>query len=936
MRNFKGIFALSAMVLLSVGTFAQGIDLNTPVPADKKYRVGTLENGMRYYIRQNVTEKERADFYIAQNVGAILEEDSQNGLAHFLEHMAFNGTKNFPDKKIIQYFETIGVKFGQNINAFTSLDETVYNLANVPTNRASIVDSALLVLHDWSGFISLKGEEIDAERGVIREEWRTGRSADRRMNKELLPVMYKNSQYAKRDVIGDINVINTFDHQVIKDYYHKWYRPDLQAIVIVGDIDVDKVENTIKAMFADIPKRDNSAPRTFYDVPDNDAPIIGIATDAEARNSMVRISYKRNTTPKDQKNIGYYRNTIINNLVSSMMRARLSELTQKPNPPFVYSYSNIGGMVRTKDAYMTIAIVNNEKILDGMNAMIRESERMKRFGFTASELGRAKADYLRNLENSLKEKDKEKNEKYVWACINNFLEGEPMSSEEFDYMFSSNILPSISIEELNAFAKTLVTDNNMVVAVTGPKKDDVKMPSEQDILASIAAVKAEAIEAYVDQVSNKPLVEKVPVAGSVKKTTEDKVFGTTELTLSNGVKVVFKKTDFKEDEIIMDAFSKGGLSLVSAADLPSGTMACDLVSAAGVGEFGSVELEKMLAGKVVQVRPSIGNTYEGFSGSASPKDFETMLQLVYLYATQPKIDEAAYTSFMDRMKAYFANVGADPRSAFRDSISATVYGHNPRMMPMNVEFLNKVDYAKAMKIYKDRFADASDMVFIFTGNVNIEESKKLIETYLGGLPSIKRVEAAKDNGVYPVKGKVTNYFTKKLNTPKTSAYITYTGKADYTLENIVAMDAIESILSNRYLETIREKEGGSYGVGVRGSVSDFPKPSFSILMSFDTDPAKKDKLIAIIHEEVKTLMTTGPAEETLAKAKEHFVKTYETNVRENGYWSNAIREKYENNLDQHTAYLTVVNGLTVAKIKEVANKMFGQKNFVEVVMSPAE
>lgn len=936
MKLSKGMISLSAAMLLSIGVIAQGIDFNTPVPTDKNYRVGILENGMHYYIRKNVTEKERADFYIAQNVGAILEEDPQNGLAHFLEHMAFNGTQNFPDKKIIEYFESIGVKFGRNINAFTSLDETVYNLGDVPTNRASIVDSALLVLHDWSGFITLKGEEIDAERGVIREEWRTGRGADRRMYKELLPTIYKGSQYGKRDVIGDIDVINNFDHQVIKDFYHKWYRPDLQAIVIVGDIDVDKIEAKIKTLFADIPKRVNPAPRPFYEVSDNVAPIVGFAVDAEARNTRVNISYMRPATPIAEKNVGYYRNGLIKKLVSTMMGARLNELTQKPNPPFVYAGSNIGSLVRTKDQYMSIAIAKNGQSLDGLGALVRENERMKKFGFTASELGRAKSDFLSRLESQFKEKDKEKNQKYVWECVNQFLEGEPMPGIEFDYMFASGMLPTITIDELNAFAKTLVTDNNMVISITGPKKDDVKMPTEQEVLASIAAVKAEPIEAYVDQVSNKPLVEKVPTPGAIVKTVEDKIFGTTEFTLSNGVKVVVKKTDFKADEIVMEAFSKGGLSLVSTADLPSATLACDLVNAAGVGEFGSVELEKMLAGKVVQVRPTIGNTSEGFSGSAAPKDFETMLQLVYLYATQPKIDEASYASFMDRMKAYFANVSADPRSAFRDSISATTYGHNPRVMPMNVDFLNKVDYAKAMKIYKDRFADASDFVFVFTGNINMDESKKLIETYLGGLPSIQRKEVAKDNGVYPVKGKVTNYFTKTLNTPKTSAYITYTGKADYTLENILAMDAIESILSNRYLETIREKEGGSYGVGVRGSVSDFPKPSFSILMSFDTDPAKKDKLIGIIHEEVKSLMTNGPTEVTLAKAKEHFIKSFETSVRENEYWTNVIRTKYENNLDEYTNYLKVVNGLSVAKVKEVANKMFGQKNFVEVVMSPAE
>jgi Predicted Zn-dependent peptidases len=936
MKMLKGALSLIMLTFLCVGGYSQGLGLNSPVPVDPNFRMGVLDNGLHYYIRHNATVKERADFYIAQNVGAILEEDPQNGLAHFLEHMAFNGTKNYPDKKLIESLEKIGVKFGENINAFTSLDETVYNLSDVPVARQSAVDSAVLILHDWSGFISLKDDELDNERGVIREEWRTGRGADRRMSKELLPTIFAGSKYAIRDVIGDINVINGFDHKVIREFYHKWYRPDLQSIVIVGDVDVDKVEQYVKTVFQDIPKRENPAPRPFYDVPDNTEPIIGIASDPEARNSMVRVYYKRPAVEKDMKNMQYFRTNVIKDLVSSMLRSRLNELVQKPNPPFVVAFGNVGSIVRTKDAFVLTAIAKNGQTLDGLGALIREDERMKRFGFTGTELDRAKSDYLSNKENLLKEKDKQKNETFVWACVENFLTGEPMPSIEFDYQFSAAVLPTISLDELNTYAKSLVTDTNMVVTITGPEKEGVVIPVKEDVLKTINAVKAENIQAYVDQVSSKPLIEKIPVAGKVKSAKEDATFGTTEWTLSNGAKVVFKKTDFKDDQIVLEAFGAGGTSLVSKEDIPSITMAADLVSNGGVGEFSSVELGKMLAGKVVDVRPQIDGTSEGVSGTAAPKDFETMLQLVYLYFTQPKADEATSNSYMERLKAYFANVSADPRSAFRDSISVMMANHNQRVMPMNVDFLNKVNYSKAIQLYKERFADASAFTFVFAGNIKPDDSKALIETYIGGLPSLNKKVVAKDNGVRPPVGKAENNFTKQLKTPKTSIYIAYTGKADYTLENIVAMDAIESILTNRYTETIREKEGGSYGVGVRGSIKEFPVPSFNIYMVFDTDPKIADKMMGIIFAEVDSLMKNGPAEETLAKAKEHFITAFQQNVRENNFWTSTIREKYENGLDSYTDYLKVVNSLTPAKIKAIANKFFGQNNVAKVVMSPAE
>ena len=936
MTNKKGfLFMLTMLVLTGIQAFSQA-GWNTPVPVDPNVRYGKLENGLTYYIRKNTEPKQRAEFYIAQNVGAILEEDSQNGLAHFLEHMAFNGTKNFPGKGIINYFETVGVKFGFNINAFTSVDETVYNLSDVPTTREGIIDSALLVLHDWSHFISLLPEEIESERGVIREEWRTGRNAERRMYKQLMPVMYKGSKYAERDVIGDINVINNFKHQELVDYYNKWYRPDLQSIVIVGDVDVDQVEAKIKSLFADIPAPVNPATRSFYELPDNDEPLVGVATDPEARNAIVYLYFKAPVTPKEAKTIGYLRTDMVRELISSMVSSRLNELVQKPNPPFVFGASGYFNLVRTKDAMAFYAALRPDNMIDGVKGLIRESERVKRFGFNASELDRAKSDYLRSLENQLKEKDKQKNEKYVWECVDHFLKGEPMPGIEFEYMFASQLMPTITIDEINAVAKQLITDKNVIISLMAPQKEGINVPSQEQILAALQEVKAENVEAYVDKVVTKPLVEKVAKPGKVKKENVKNVYGTTEWILSNGVKVVVKQTDFKEDQVVVDAFSAGGVSLASIDELPSASMATQIITNAGVGEFTSTDLEKMLAGKMVNVRPVIAESYEGFSGEASPKDFETLLQLIYLYMTAPRIDEENFNTYMGRMKAFMANASSDPRMAFRDSITVALANHNPRVMPMNLDYLNKVDFNKSINFYKNRFADASDFTFIFTGNVSPVEIKPLVEKYLGALPTVKRKDVAKDNGVRPPKGKVQNYFTKPMQTTKSSVFVGFTGEVEYNVMNDILADYLTSILRTRYLEEIREKEGGTYGVGVRVSLRKFPVNSFVVQIQFDTDPKLRDKLIGIVYSEIEKIKTNGPLADDLNKSKEFMLKEYEQNQRENSYWTNVIRAKYEDGLDFDSKYVEMVKAVDVNAIKEFANKIFGQGNVVEVVMTSEE
>ncbi len=932
MINKKGLF-LGLMLLAFAGIQVMGQGWNSPVPVDQNVRYGKLDNGLTYYIRKNTEPKQRAEFYIAQNVGAILEEDSQNGLAHFLEHMAFNGTKNFPGKGIINYFETVGVKFGFNINAFTSVDETVYNLSDVPTIREGIIDSALLVLHDWSSFISLLPEEIEAERGVIREEWRTGRNAERRMYKKLMPVIYKGSKYAVRDVIGDINVINNFKHQELVDYYHKWYRPDLQSIIIVGDVDVNLVESKIKALFADIAAPVNPAIRQFYELPDNEEPLIGVASDPEARNAIMYLYFKHPVTPNEAKTIGYMRTELVRELISQMVSSRLNELVQKPNPPFVFAASGYINLVRNKDAMAFYAALRPDAMSDGIKGLVREAERIKRFGFNASELDRAKSDYLRSKENELKEKDKQKNEKYVWECINHFLKADPMPGIEFSYMFAAQVIPSITIDEINTVAKQLITENNVIITLMAPQKEGLTLPTQEEILAAYNQVKSENIEVYVDKVITKPLVERVEKPGKVKKEKVNNVFGTTEWILSNGVKVIIKPTDFKEDEVLVEAFSAGGTSLASIDFVPSASMASQIVANAGVGEFSSTDLEKMLAGKIINVRPVIGEDFEGFSGSASPKDFETLLQLIYLYMTSPRADEENFNTYMGRMKAFMANAAADPRMAFRDSVTVALANHNPRVMPMNIEYLNKVDFNKCYQFYRERFADASDFTFVFTGNVSTIEIKPLIEKYLGALPVVKRKDAARDNGIRPPKGKVQNYFTKPMQTDKSSVFIGFTGEIEYTVMNDILADYLTSILRTRYLEEIREKEGGTYGVGVRVALSKFPLQSFIVQIQFDTDPKLRDKLIGIIYSEIEKIKTEGPLADDLNKTKEFMLKEYEQNQRENSYWVNVIRAKYEDGVDFDTNYNELVKNVDVQAVKDFANKIFTQGNVVEVVMT---
>ena len=930
MKKIK-IFILFSFVLC-FSILAQNLQ---PVPMDSTIRYGRLNNGLTYYIRHNEQPKERAEFYIAQNVGAILEEDSQNGLAHFLEHMAFNGTKNFPGKNLINYFETIGVRFGYNINAYTSLDETVYNLSEVPTNRGGIIDSALLVLHDWSGFILLNGDEIDKERGVIREEWRQGQNASRRLWAASNKIIMAGSQYSKRDIIGDTAVINHFSYQTLRDYYKKWYRPDLQAILIVGDIDVAQIENKIKALFADIPAPVNPAKRTFYQVPDNEEPIVGVFTDPEMQTTQVSLYFKQDPLPDEVKlSVQGYALSIVRSLISSMTGQRLDEIKQEPETPFTSAETAITDLVRTKDIFAFICSPVTGKEKAARERLLKEAESIKRFGFTSSELERAKTEMLSNYEKTYNERNQQKNNRLVREYARNFLTAEPIPGIEWEYKFLKDNLSMISLDMVNQIAKSHIGNKNIIYMVAGPEKEGLVYPTNDELKQELVAAGKADLKAYEDNVSNEPLITEKLKPGKVKKVFENKALGAIEWKLSNGIKIIYKATKFKEDEVRMFAWSEGGMSLLPQSDLPSAMYATSVINQSGLGSFNLSELNKKLTGKIASVSPNISSYDESLKGSSSVKDLETMLQLTNLYFTAPREDENAYQYVMKSIKTYLENAALDPRNAYKDSISTIIYGHNPRILLNSTENLDKVNYPTIQRIYKERFANPADFTFEFVGNIDEKTFRPLIELYLGSLKTSKDRETWKDNDIRLQKGQIHKEIEKQLKVSKTTNYIRYNADLPFNLNNRVIMNAIDNLLDLRYTATIREEEGGSYGVGVSGYISNKPVETGGLLMTFDTDPKIYKHMLEIIHAEVKSLAENGPKAEDLSKVKLNMIKQYKEDLAENSWWMQTLSSYYRDGLNYCTDYEKAVDGLSAQNISAIARILLEQNNVMEILLMP--
>ena len=854
--------------------------------------------------------------------------------------MAFNGTKNFPgDDKglgVIPWCETVGIKFGTNLNAYTSIDETVYNISNAPIDRTGVLDSCLLILHDWSNYILLKDDEIDKERGVIREEWRSRNSGMLRVYTDLLPTIYQGDKYADCMPIGSIDVINNFPYKDIRDYYHKWYRPDLQGIVIVGDIDVDTVEAKLKAVFADVQKPVNPAERTYYPVTDNKEPIVAIGTDKEVDDPSIEIYFKQDATPDSEKNnVGYLASQYMTSMISSMLNARLSELVQSANPPFTRasSYYSDFFVAKTKEAFALSASSKADGIETALKTLLQETERARRFGFTESEYARARANYLQSLESAYNEREKTKHGSYVREYVQNFLNGEPIPGIEAEYAMMNQLAPNIPLQAMNMVMQQLVPDSNQVVIIAGPAKEGLKYPTKEEVINLLKGMKDLDLQAYVDKVSDEPLMKEAPKGGKIISEKEGDIYGSTKLVLSNGVTVYVKKTDFKADEIRMKGTSLGGKSIFPDKDALNFAVMDNVIAVGGLGNFSQVDLTKVLAGKKVSVNAGLGATTENVFGTCSPKDFETMMQLTYLTFTAPRKDAEAFESFKNRMKAQLESAQANPLSSINDSLQKAMYNNHPRVVMMKPEMVDQIDYDRILEMYNDRFKDASDFTFYFVGNIDLETAKPLSAEYLGALPAINRKETFKDTKMSIRKGVYKNEYAKEQQTPTATIVFLYSGKAPYTLKNDILLSFATQVLDMVYTEEVREKEGGTYGVNCFGDLQKYPKEQLLLQIVFQTDPAKKDKLAGIVVDELKKLAAEGPSDVHLQKVKEYMLKKYADNQKENGYWMNNLNDYFYYGMDMTEGYTDIVNSITAKDIQKFVSDLLKQGNEIEVTMT---
>lgn len=926
----KIVWVFCLFLMVSIGN-AQN---KTTIPLDSRVKAGVLSNGMHYYIMHNEEPKERASLYFVQNVGAILENDAQNGLAHFLEHMAFNGLEHYPGKTMLKYLEANGVKFGRDINAYTARDQTVYNLSNIPANNKNLLDSALLVLHDWSGSLLLEPDEIDAERGVIREEWRTRRNSNFRLNMQSSPYLYNHSKYAERDVIGDLDVINNFKHQELRDYYHKWYRPDQQAVVVVGDIDVDRVEKVVKEMFSAIPAKENPAERVYYSVGESKEMDFVVAKDKEAQAVILNWIFR---LPADTlKDEAYMRRSLTESLFFDMLNSRLSELTREPECDALQMGLNTFSLTRTCNAAYMAVVPKDKKTNEAFELLLTELERAKRFGFEKSEMQRAKTDLLRQYEAYQKDYEKVDNETWSTQLADHFLSAQPFPSLNWEMNFANNNIPDITLDEINQIFTYFDNVNNSVIVVKGPENDEIVYPTKEALLKIIEKVKQENLEPYEDNASDEPLVSEALSEKAIASKAKIEGFDATMYTLENGAKVILYPTELSKDEILFSAHSYGGLSLVDRTDLESAEMATSIASMSGLGNFTSVQLSKKLTGKVVSLNGSLDTYSEGFGGSASPQDFETMLQLLYLKFMHPRFDTATFQTIQGMLQNRLLYNKADNSKAFNDTISLLSSNYSDRTLLFDSTFVANIDLNKAERVYKDRFQDASDFTFIFVGNINVEKDLPLIQKYIGNITATNRKESWKDHHEKPAKGLTERVIEREMEVSKATVYYSIYNDIKYNLKNRLCVSIIADLLNKRYLETIREKEGGSYGVSVSPATTKLPYSHASITMKFDCDPEKQERLTAILKEEIEGLVKNGPIASDMQEIKQSYIKRRDELEHQNAYWLGAIHNVVvrEQPMVDQSEYTEIVNGISAADIQKFAKQFFKKYDAVEAIMLP--
>ena len=941
MMKLRQLFVAALMLMSTAVVVAQNAMQLPSIPVDPDVRMGKLDNGLTYYIRHNAWPEQRAEFYIAQRVGSIQEDDNQRGLAHFLEHMAFNGSKHFKGNEMLRWCESVGVKFGTDLNAYTSIDQTVYNISNVPTTREGIVDSCLLILFDWADGLLLEQEEIEKERGVIHEEWRLRTSAQMRMLERDLPKLYPNSKYGHRMPIGLMEIIDNFERPFLQAYYEKWYRPDNQAIIVVGDVNVDQVEQKIKTLFSPIVLPENRALVTTYPVPDNNEAIFVIDKDKEQRYNIVEVLMKHETFPDTLKgNLTYIVAEYMKNAAMSMLNDRLKEYAEKPESPFLQASVGDGNYLLSRgvDAFDMAILPKDGQTEAAVKAVLTEARRAAEFGFTPTEFSRFKANYISNLDKQYSNKDKRYNSQFVSNYVQHFLNNEPIPSIDFTYQTMKQLVPALPIDGVNMVMKELVSpsDTNLVVVNFNNEKEGAVYPTEDGMKQAIAQARAAQIEAYVDNVKDEPLMTTLPKPGKIKKEVKNDKFGYSELTLSNGVKVVLKQTDLKKDQVLLRGEGFGGEALYGEEELPNLRMFGDVIEASGLGNFSHTELEKALAGKIASASMYMSNYREHINGSSTPKDVETMLQLVYLYFTNINKDQKSFDNLMQTTEVSLKNRLLQPENVFSDSLTLTLGNHHPRVKPMTVDDLKKVNYDRILQMAKERTANAAAYTFTIIGNYDEQTIRPLIEQYLGSLPSQKKVQKGKFIDT-DFKGKVVNDFKHKAETPKAIAVMVwYSKKVPYTLENSIKASIAGQILSMEYLKKIREDASAAYTVGASGSMScdDFEK-SATIYVYCPMKPEKADVALQIMRDEVNNMTKTCDADK-LAKVKEYLLKNHGDQLKQNSYWLGQINSWRKWGMDFHTDYEKVVNAQTPESIAAFVKEVLKAGHQAEVIMMPAE
>ena len=916
------------------------------MPVGPGVTVGRFENGLQYYIRENSEPANRAEFSLVVKVGSVVEDEDQLGLAHFLEHMAFNGTDNFEKQELIDFMESIGMRMGADLNAGTSFDETRYML-QIPTDSPEVMANTFQILEDWAHGLTLDPEEIDKERGVIIEEWRLRRGAAARIQDKQFPVLLRDSRYAERSPIGTVESLETFEHEALRRFYRDWYRPDLMGVIAVGDFDGAEVEALLIEHFEGISAPENPRERIEYSVPDHDETLFTIATDEELTSTSVAVYHM--LALDEQETIGGYRQQLVEGLYNGMLNLRLSEIARNPNPPFLGAGSSKGSLVRSKGAYLLSASVPEDGIERGLEVVFTEAERVARFGFTASELERQKIDVLRGIERSYTDRANRRSASYAAEYSRAFLDDEPIPGIEYEFELYKRFIPEITLTEVNQIGSEWIRPQNRVVVVTGPEKEDLDMPSEEALLAVLAGVADMEITAYEETVIDQPLLAEIP-EGSTVVGTREFAEDIVEWELGNGVRVALKPTDFREDQVLFQGFSPGGTSLASDEEWIPASSATALIQGGGLGPFNTTDLRRVLTGKVASARPFISSFEEGVTGSGSPQDLETMFQLIYMTFTAPRADPEYFEVFNTRNRAGLQNRDASPAVAFNDAINRIMTQDALRSRPVTVETLDHTDLDGSLAFYQDRFEDASDFTFIFVGNIDLDVMRPLVERYLGGLPSTNRVETWRDLGERPPRGVIEEIVRKGLE-PQSQTRLFFTGSIDYgDRSQRLGIAVMTSVLQTRLREVLREELGGTYSVSVGSSFSWRPAGQYRLSISFGSDPERADELLAAVYEEIDRLKSSPPDEAEVNDVLEAQRRTWETNQESNSWWLSVLDGRYRYLLDQSDGrypsgdvlletlptYGADLDALTPLRIQELARRYFDQDNRVRVTLLPEQ